>query len=393
MIENLIVAFSGLMGFLTILIILVRYQTNRITNIYLVIIFSIVSTRMLLIGAFNLENNDFITSLLDKYNNLLIVVIPCSYLYFLNLVKDRKMMDLDNVKHFIIPLLFNGIDFVLDKKYIDIMRSDFYYYTFFTLYTITYLTLNFNLLNKNIWNRKGDIGIVVKQNQLIKKWSIFLFTMFVINAIRIIIVLYWEINNDSYSFGASFLWISGLFWLVLYFKIIISPEILYGFTYLNTAISEKKKGDKTTISFWNTNSNIVIANIQDKQLKAKIKDSISNYMELVDQFSFHNNYYRSIGFSITDLSNKLNIPKSHLHYIFKYHSKISFSEYKKIVRIHDSLALISEGYLATNTFDSLAKEVGFKSYNTFFVSFKDFTGVTPHEYLIKFDCPFLVITL
>lgn len=169
MIENLIVAFSGLMGFLTILIILVRYQTNRITNIYLVIIFSIVSTRMLLIGAFNLENNDFITSLLDKYNNLLIVVIPCSYLYFLNLVKDRKMMDLDNVKHFIIPLLFNGIDFVLDKKYIDIMRSDFYYYTFFTLYTITYLTLNFNLLNKNIWNRKGDIGIVVKQNQLIKK--------------------------------------------------------------------------------------------------------------------------------------------------------------------------------------------------------------------------------
>ena len=383
MIENLIVAFSGLMGFLTILIILVRYQTNRITNIYLVIIFSIVSTRMLLIGAFNLENNDFITSLLDKYNNLLIVVIPCSYLYFLNLVKDRKMMDLDNVKHFIIPLLFNGIDFVLDKKYIDIMRSDFYYYTFFTLYTITYLTLNFNLLNKNIWNRKGDIGIVVKQNQLIKKWSIFLFTMFVINAIRIIIVLYWEINNDSYSFGASFLWISGVFWLVLYFKIIISPEILYGFTYLNTAINEKKKGDKTTISFWNTNSNIVIANIQDKQLKAKIKDSISNYMELVDQFSFHNNYYRSMGFSITDLSNKLNIPKSHLHYIFKYHSKISFSEYKKIVRIHDSLALISEGYLATNTFDSLAKEVGFKSYNTFFVSFKDFTGVTPHEYLIN----------
>jgi AraC-like DNA-binding protein len=293
------------------------------------------------------------------------------------------MMDLDNVKHFIIPLLFNGIDFVLDKKYIDIMRSDFYYYAFFTLYTITYMTLNFNLLNKNIWNRKGDIGIVVKQNQLIKKWSIFLFSMFVINAIRIIIVLYWEINNDSYSFGASFLWISGLFWLVLYFKIIISPEILYGFTYLNTSISEKKKGDKTTISFWNTNSNIVIANIQDKQLKAKIKDSISNYMELVDQFSFHNNYYRSMGFSITDLSNKLNIPKSHLHYIFKYHSKISFSEYKKIVRIHDSLSLISEGYLATNTFDSLAKEVGFKSYNTFFVSFKDFTGVTPHEYLIK----------
>ena len=44
----------------------------------------------------------------------------------------------------------------------------------------------------------------------------------------------------------------------------------------------------------------------------------------VDQFSFHNQAYRDAKFSITDLSNKLNIPKSHLTYLFKYHSKISF---------------------------------------------------------------------
>lgn len=383
MFENLVVAFSGLMGFLTILIIILRYQSNRITNIYLVIIFTIVSTRMLLIGTFNLENNDFITSILERYNNLLIVVIPCSYLYFLNLVHDRKMMELNNLKHFIIPLLFNVIDFILDNKYVLFERSDFSYYAFFTLYTIIYFTLNFNLLNKNIWNRTGDIGIVVKQNQLIKKWSIFLFAMFVINAIRIIIVLFWEINNHNYSFGASFLWVSALFWLVLYLKIIISPEILYGFTYLNTSINDKKKGDQPTISFWDTKSNVVITNIQDKQLKNKIQDNLSNYMELIDQFSFRKNFYRDIKFSIADLSNKLNIPKSHIHFLFKYHSKISFSEYKKIVRIHDSLELISQGYLATNTFDSLAREVGFKSYNTFFVSFKDFTGGTPQDYLVK----------
>ena len=36
-----------------------------------------------------------------------------------------------------------------------------------------------------------------------------------------------------------------------------------------------------------------------------------------------------------------------------------------------------------NTYDSLAKEIGFTSYNTFFVSFKDVTGSTPQEFLVK----------
>ncbi len=383
MIANLAVAFSGLMGFLTIFLILIRYRSNRITNIYLVIIFGIVSTRMVVIGTFNLENNDVITTLLEKYNNLLIVIIPCTYLYFLNLIHDKKRIELNNLKHFSIPLLFNLIDYALDNSYLSLVKNNFYYYIFFALYTIVYLVLNYNLLNKNIWNRKGDISIVVKQNQLIKNWSVFLFSIFLVNALRTIVVLFWEINNQNYSFGASFLWITAILWLSIYFKIIISPEILYGYTFLNSKINENKKSDKPILSFWTTKTIIEITNIQDKQLNDKIKEAIPEYIKLIEQFSFHNQTFRNKGFVISDLSNKLNIPKSHLNFLFKYHSKISFSEYKKIVRIHDSLALINEGYLTTNTFDSLAKEVGFKSYNTFFVSFKDYTGVTPQEFLIK----------
>lgn len=383
MIANLAVAFSGLMGFLTIFLILIRYRSNRITNIYLVIIFGIVSTRMVVIGTFNLVNNDVITTLLEKYNNLLIVIIPCTYLYFLNLVHDKKRIELNNLKHFSIPLLFNLIDYALDNSYLSLIKNNFYYYIFFALYTIVYLVLNYNLLNKNIWNRKGDISIVVKQNQLIKNWSVFLFSIFLVNALRTIVVLFWEINNQNYSFGASFLWITAILWLSIYFKIIISPEILYGYTFLNSKINENKKSDKPILSFWTTKTIIEITNIQDKQLNDKIKEAIPEYIKLIDQFSFHNQTFRNKGFVISDLSNKLNIPKSHLNFLFKYHSKISFSEYKKIVRIHDSLALINEGYLTTNTFDSLAKEVGFKSYNTFFVSFKDYTGVTPQEFLVK----------
>lgn len=383
MIENLIVSFSGLIGFLTVLLILLRYKSNRITNIYLVIIFIIISTRMLLVGIMSIDNNPLILILLSKYNNLSIVLIPCSYLYFSNLIKDQKKIELKNFNHLIIPLLFNIVDYVIENQYFKITKTDYGYYSFFTIYTIVYFLLMFKLLYTNVWNRKGEISIVIKQNQLIKKWSIYFYSFLTITALRLITVLLWEINNNKPTFGTSYLWISAVFWLILYFKIIISPEILYGYTFLNTKINEQKRADNSIISFWMKDSLCEINNIQDIHLKEKIKGSIENYMTETDQFSFHNQAYRDAKFSLADLSNKLNIPKSHLTYLFKYHSKISFPEYKKIVRIQDGLELINSGYLATNTYDSLAKEIGFTSYNTFFVSFKDVTGVTPQEFLVK----------
>ena len=338
---------------------------------------------MLLVGIMSIDNNPLILILLSKYNNLSIVIIPCSYLYFSNLIKDQKKIELKNFNHLIIPLLFNIVDYVIENQYFKITKTDYGYYSFFTIYTIVYFLLMFKLLYTNVWNRKGEISIVIKQNQLIKKWSIYFYSFLTITALRLITVLLWEINNNKPTFGTSYLWISAVFWLILYFKIIISPEILYGYTFLNTKINEQKRADNSIISFWMKDSLCEINNIQDIHLKEKIKGSIENYMTETDQFSFHNQAYRDAKFSLADLSNKLNIPKSHLTYLFKYHSKISFPEYKKIVRIQDGLELINSGYLATNTYDSLAKEIGFTSYNTFFVSFKDVTGSTPQEFLVK----------
>lgn len=382
MIENLIVAFSGLIGLLTVILILFRYQSNRITNSYLIIIFLIISTRMLFIGAFAFVNNSFILSILQNYNNLLIIIVPCTYLYFSNLIKDQKRVEIQNYIHFIIPFVFNVIDYLLNEYDFNSITISYWKYSFFTLYTFTYFGYTYHFLNNNVWNRKGEIRIVFQQNQLLRKWSIYLFSFFVILAIRLVAILFFELNNNNFHFGTSYLWISSTLWIILCFKIIISPEILYGYYFLNEKIANQKNSDKATIALWLNTPISEINNIQDSQLKIKIQDAILDYMLKVDQFSFHNQAYRNAKFSLTDLANKLNIPKSHLTYLFKYHSKISFPEYKKIVRIQDGLQLIKSGYLATNTYDSLAKMIGFTSYNTFFVSFKDVTGVTPQEFLV-----------
>ncbi|MEY4963246.1 MAG: hypothetical protein RLZZ323_565 [Bacteroidota bacterium] len=383
MIENLIVLFSGLVGFLTIFLILLRYKSNRITNVYLVITFLIVAVRMLSIAVFKIQKNSFIEEILHDYNNLLIIIVPCSYLYFENLIKDCKTIYFKNLIHLIIPTGFNIIDYLFDNQYLKIEHVNYYYYIFFTLYTLFYYILIYKILYKNVWNRKGEIEVVIKQNQLIKKWTIYLFSFLIIVGARVILILFWEINNDNYAYATSYQWIPSVFWLILFFKIIVSPEILYGYNYLNAKINEHKKMNNATIAFWSKSPISQINNVQDNQLNEKIKNTIFQYMQEVDQFSFHNQSYRDAKFSLSDLANKLNIPKSHLSFLFKYHSKISFPEYKKIVRIYDGLELINAGYLTTNTYESLAKEIGFTSYNTFFISFKDVTGVSPQEFLIR----------
>ena len=142
-----------------------------------------------------------------------------------------------------------------------------------------------------------------------------------------------------------------------------------------------KVGNKVKTSHWKFNENKKITNIQDIQLNLKINGIVKQYLNEVDLAIENNNYFRDATFSLNDLAVKLNIPKSHLTFIYKYHSKISFSDFKKIARINDAIHLIENDYLKTNTFDSLSKTVGFSSYNPFFTSFKDVVGKAPQEYL------------
>jgi len=160
--------------------------------------------------------------------------------------------------------------------------------------------------------------------------------------------------------------------------ILTSPSILNG--YINQLTFERVVGAKPT-STWRLKPVNQITNVQDLQLSQKINAQLEEYFLQIDQFVEQEHFFRQTGLSISDLALKLKIPKSHLSFIFKYHSEISFSDFKKMVRIQDSLALIEEGYLKTNTFDSLSKNVGFSTYNTFFIAFKEVTNKAPQEFI------------
>ena len=47
------------------------------------------------------------------------------------------------------------------------------------------------------------------------------------------------------------------------------------------------------------------------------------------------------------------------------------------------MQLIQEGYLVSNIMESLAVEVGFSTYSSFFKNFREITKIAPQEYYQK----------
>jgi AraC-like DNA-binding protein len=383
MFTNLLLVFSGLLGFITLIIILFGYKTNKIINIYLAIVFFAISSRFMMIGINGIINNDLLQLIIRNINIYFIILVPCFYLYFKNLIISQKNFVPKDLFHFLIPAIF-----ILEGRFSilnNLLNMHLNLLYFFILYMMINSILIFLMLKKNIWNKKGSLEIVVKQNTLIKEWSKYLSITLILFNLRLLISLLIENQGEGYISGLYGIWVTSIIWIVIFIKILTSPEILYGYSFLYKKSNENKNYITTNISHWKITSKVNIINVQDLQLSEKMNPNIEKYINEIEDLVEKNDYFRNPKFTLTDFSLKLNIPKSHLTYLFKYHSEISFSDYKKIARIQDALQLIQSDYLKTNTFDSLAKEVGFASYNPFYTSFKDIVGKPPQEYCASFE--------
>ncbi|WP_264519643.1 helix-turn-helix domain-containing protein [Flavobacterium sp. N1994] len=238
------------------------------------------------------------------------------------------------------------------------------------------------MLYKHVWRRTTHIKIIQKQNDQIKNWCLFLYCSFVlIFIIRLVnIIIAHKIGNVS----NDNLWMPALVWIAIFVKIILSPEILFGYDILNKTINSTT--EKMVLnSVWNIEgTSLPISSNKDKKLEEKMKSLLMVYLHQIEELSFHTHTFRNPDLTIDDIAATLKIPNSHIHYIIKFHCNESFSDYKKIVRINDATKLLENGYLINHTVESLALKVGFSSYNTFIIAFKTITGVTTQEYVKRF---------
>jgi AraC-like DNA-binding protein len=382
MIEHILAFSTGLFGLTTLLIMVMfkSFKTNRISNGYLLIILLLVSTRYFINGIFGIYNISYINEIRDIVNNLFLIIFPLFLVYFKNLVNNTKRINLYDLKYFIVLFVFLIVDGIIRKFEYSNENLNLFYYLFFLSYTLYFMFMIFKLLKNNIWKNDETVKITFFENHLLYSWSIFLFVAFFLISSRLIIVIFSEIISILYNqtISTSFFWASAMVWIGIFIKILAFPEILYGYNFLAEKIEKNNKTEILISSPFSIESIHEISNLNDMKLELIMKNLISGYIKQLNSLDKEYKSFRNPNFSITDFSKLLNIKKSHLIYIFKYHSKISFPEYKRNFRIQDSINLIESNYLSKNTLEALSKEVGFMTYNTFYTSFKDVIGIIPN---------------
>ena len=172
--------------------------------------------------------------------------------------------------------------------------------------------------------------------------------------------------------------------IIICLKFILTPELQYGYNFLNQNI-EKVISQFVLPKLWNTENPLQeITLIRDIKLAEKINGYKKTYIHQIENASFQSDIFRNTNLTIDDIAAHIKIPSSHINFVFKYHCNETFSDFKKIVRVHHAIKLLEANYLKTNTIESLSNEVGFITYNTFHVAFKNITGLTTQEYIKRF---------
>jgi AraC-like DNA-binding protein len=359
-----------------------KHTKNIVSNKYLTIIFTLSAIRFLLRGgAYYIEGCNLDGSLIFL-ELIFLLAMPCLYLYFKDLIAFKKWK-YKYLLHFI-PGFLCVIAFLIDLTIISLPTILFKISFLILLISyLIYLYLSFKLLTTYILNRKSEIYIINEQNNIIKNWAILLLTCFSLLYIRIIVLFL--LNNFNYNLTSkfNFLWIGALIWLIMFFKILITPEILYGYDLLEEKINEHKHHKIVLNNIWKLNYTPEIKNIKDLKIQEKVTLNLKDYICQIEDVSLNSGIFRDYEITIETFSKKLTFPAFYLIYIFRYHSKISFIDYKKIIRIQDAIQLMKTSFLIINTYETLSKKVGFNSYMTFYTCFINITGMAPQEYYNK----------
>lgn len=371
---------NGAFGLLCSIIVFLSIRKNRIVNMYLAFMILTVSIRLILRGFFELTDENEIISYVSK-NNIHSLFICLPYLYLKNLLDENPKFKWTDLLHFIIPTIVWVSDrFRLFNYYFSDHSQVIFLWLIISL--IFFYVIRSTYLIKSKFNYSHSLGPLDKQQKKLKNWSYLILVTFFLLGIRVVVSLVLS-QQDGFVSDQIFFWINSVIWFFIFLGLFTNPDLLNRYY---TIIAQEKpilSKSKNYNKHWKLKPICRITNAQDLQLSQKINGQLEVIFRLIDAESSDNKAFIQSEFSIIDLANKLSIPKSHMVYVFKYHSKLTFTELKKKVRVEEAIELMKNNYLKQNTLESLSKEVGFTTYNTFYTSFKEETGMAPNQFLMN----------
>lgn len=134
---------------------------------------------------------------------------------------------------------------------------------------------------------------VETQNKIIHHWTYLVYGCFLIIMFRFGLNMF---SSDFFYRKSNFdqnIWISSLIWLIIFFKLLVTPQILYGFNFLGKHVRDFKSTNKIMTDIWSIKSLQPVSIEKDLKLLEQIAQNLTLYIQKIETISFISIYFRN----------------------------------------------------------------------------------------------------
>ena len=370
MVSNLLLITSTTALISLLLIIRMHYaQVGKIASFLLAI--GLMTLRIIFITALSMLGISISKYIFITHVMTSLIFFPLIHVHFRQLTEIRGWKKTDLLHGLPLLACFSVLPFLrIEYPRLEVLIIG--------LVLLFYWAMILQSFRKGIWNRHSQVSMVMKNIRQIRGLSNIFFVIISIGlAYNLGVVIYFLPTNESLSLNhlilPSLLLLSGSI------KLLLNPDIISGFDIVPMVV-RKSRNNTGFMDIWCFELEKEVVGKRDQSISDKVGNSLKEYIRRIEVVSLETKLFRKQGVTLDEFAAELKIPAFHVAYVFRYHSRENFQDFKKIIQINDAIELMKAGYVKQQTIESLALTVGFSSYNPFFLSFKNITGITPQQY-------------
>ena len=388
---------SLLLILLSLILIIYNWNINK-NAIYMALFFVLLAIYGLTHYLTLYGNSIFWLALFfNSISPFMLLLGPFLYFYIRGTLKGTQGLKWVDTAHFIpsiihfigiIPYLFTPFDYKksIAKMIIDnfdtiktIPLNVFFNYQFnfiFRIFLLTsYVVYSIFLLWKFSKKKNFNSNISEKQFKITYRWLklllglvLFLVANFLILTIYFFFYDEGQLKSNTFIINST----TGISFIFLVFGVLFFPEILYGLP--NQKVTKMKSKNKISKVMKSLNS-------YNKESTTNYEDPLVELSErILDYFEKEKPYLKS-NFSIAQIALKMEVPQSHVSFCINSIYKTKFSKMKTKLRVEQTKFFLQESVHSKITIDGIAQLAGFNSRSSFYIAFKEETGITPSDYL------------
>jgi AraC-like DNA-binding protein len=256
--------------------------------------------------------------------------------------------------------------FVIDFEFILISRSlHVIFYSILSFVYFRWTTHQTFMLNKAL----------PSNHKVLNRWFFILCSIQIIIASNtlgnMLVVVYghnftlFGLTGDTIFSDTHFFGLNGIAFFAQNFLLFLFPKILYGNVSYTEAIQKES----------------IIEEIKSNlPKKAKTSFQVEDFETVLHVYLSQNPFVKK-DFTLSQMSFDLKIPERFLSTYFNKELEITFSEWRKNLRIDYVCKLLQEGESKNLTIEAISANAGFASRSKFIDAFKERKGVTPSAFI------------